>query len=90
MSERSWWCVSEPVNKPGHTPVARNEEFIIGRLEANPRKAWEVANLKVPRLEMKHFETVVAAENPFPSALAIFFELFLRLYFMLDAGARFF
>ena len=90
MSERGWGCVSEPVNKPGHTPVARNEEFIIRRLEANPRKPWKVANLEIPRLEMQHFEMVVTAEDPSPSTLAILLELFLRRYFTLDACARFF
>ena len=52
MSQCSWRCVSKAVNKPSHASVVCNEELSIGRLEPNPRKTREMANLEVPRLNM--------------------------------------
>jgi hypothetical protein len=88
MSQRRWGRVGITINKPCHAAVACNEELVVRWLQSNPCEPREMADLKVPSLDMKHFEVIITAEDPFPTTLTIRMQLFLCGNFTANARVR--
>lgn len=90
MSQPRWGRVGITINQPCHAAVACNEELVVRWLQSNPCEPREMADLKVPSLDMKHFEMIITPEDPFPTTLAIRMQLFLCGNFTANACVRVF